>query len=325
VRRRELLGAGIVAAALAACSEVEAGSPSAEPLTPAVLPGQARHVLDEVDAALARAVPANNARLLGTRVTGPASREWKARLTVAAARKERLTAPSPVQVKRLVLPAVNPWPRWFLAAGTAAGQPTPVLRVFRSVTARDPYGLWGELSLLPGASLPDLASPLTGTPVIAPGDGKGLVAAPSAVVGAYAGALTAGSTAASQFAPDQFREQVAGQTAEDRRKLGGAEKLAEVGNQHRPSADGLVALRTQDGGALVVAALEQLYDVKVRAGAGSVTVIRPDVAVLAGTSSINHSLRRTSVETLAFRVPPAGGGAVTVIAAAKTDVSAVGS
>jgi hypothetical protein len=324
VRRREFLGAGVVVAALAACSTVEAGTPTAEPLTPAVLPGQAQHVLGEVDAALARAVPANNARLLGTRVTGPASREWNARLTVAAARKQRLTVPSPMQVKRLVLPAVNPWPRWFLAAGTVAGQPTPVLRVFRSVTARDPYGLWGELTLLPGASLPDLASPLTGTPVIAPGDGKGLVAAPSAVVAAYAQALTAGSTATSQFTPDQFREQVAGQTAEDRRKLG-AQKLAEVGNQHRPSSEGLVALRTQDGGALVVAALEQLYDVKVRAGAGSVTVIRPDVALLAGTSSITHSLRRTSVETLAFRVPPTGGGPVTVIAGAKTDVSAVGS
>jgi hypothetical protein len=324
VRRREFLGAGVVAAALAACSQVETGTPTADPATPAVLPGQARHVLDQVDAALARAVPVNNPRLLGTRVTGPASREWTARLTIARTRKQRLTAPSAMQVKRLVLPAVNPWPRWFLAAGSVTGEPTPVLRVFRSVTARNPYGLWGELSLLPGASLPDLASPLTGTPVVAPTDGKGLVAAPSAVVAAYAKALTAGSTTASQFAPDQFRQQVAGQTAEDRRKLG-LQGIAGVANQHRPSADGLVALRTQDGGALVIAALEQLYDIKVRAGGGVVTIEDADLAALAGSSSITGSLRRTSVETLAFRVPPAGGGVVSVIAAAKANVSAVGS
>jgi hypothetical protein len=323
VRRREFLGAGVVAAALAACSSVETGTPTAEPATPAVLPGQARHVLEQVDAALARAVPANNPRLLGTRLTGPASREWNARLTVAANRKQKLTAPSPLQVRRLILPAVNPWPRWFMAAGTSSGEPTPVLRVFRSVTARNPYGLWSELSLLPGASLPDLASPLSGTPVLAPGDGKGLVAAPSAVVASYARALTAGSTATSQFAPDQFRQQVAGQTAADRRKLGVA-GIASVSNQHRPSADGLVALRTQDGGALVVAALEQLYDVKVRAGSGVVS-LDPDLAALARASSVGRSLRRTSVETVAFRVPPAGGGVVTVIAAAKADVSAVGS
>jgi hypothetical protein len=226
-----------------------------------------------------------------------------------------------MQVRRLVLPAVNPWPRWFLAAGSVTGEPTPVLRVFRSVTARDPYGLWGELSLLPGASLPDLASPLTGTPVVAPGDGKGLVAAPSAVVAAYAKALTAGSSATSQFAPDQFREQVAGQTAADQRKLG-AEGIGDVANRHRPSADGLVALRTQDGGALVIAALEQLYDVKARGRTG-VVGLDADLAALARTSSITGSLRRTSVETLAFRVPPTGGGVVSVIAAAKADVSAV--
>ena len=198
-----------------------------------------------------------------------------------------------------------------------------MLRVFRSVTARDPYGLWGELSLLPGASLPALASPLTGTPVVAAGDGRELVAAPAAVVAAYAKALTAGSTATSQFAPDQFREQVAGQTAADRRKLG-LQGIANVANQHRPSADGLVALRTLDGGALVIAALEQLYDIKVRGGAG-VVALDPDLAALARTSSIRRGLRRTSVETLAFRVPPAGGGVVSVIAAAKADVSAVGS
>ena len=111
MRRRDLLGAGLVAATLAACAQAETGTTTAEPATPAVLPGQAQHVLDQVDAALARAVPAKNARLLGTRVVGPASREWTARLAVAAARKQRLTAPSALEVKRLVLPAVNPWPR----------------------------------------------------------------------------------------------------------------------------------------------------------------------------------------------------------------------
>jgi hypothetical protein len=196
--------------------------------------------------------------------------------------------------------------------------------VFRSLTARHPYGLWGELSLLPGASLPDLASPLSGTPLVAGADGQGLVKAPAAVVADYARALTAGSTATSGFVPDQFREQVAGQTAADRRNLGGR-GLADVGNLHRPSADGVLALRTDDGGALVVAALDQLYDVRVRAARGQVKLVDPALAALAGVSSIGRSLRRTSVETLAFRVPPAGGGPVSVVAAAKADVSAVGS
>lgn len=320
---RRVVAAGLLAGLLAGCSAPESGTPTPEPAQPAVLQGQAQHVLDEVEAALARAVPARNPRLLGTRVVGPAAREIGAQLTVAAARKQTPPAPTPLALRRLVLPATSAWPRWFLAAGTREGEPTPVLRVFRSLSAREPYGLWGELALLPGASLPDLATPLAGTPLIAPADGAGLVAAPATVAADYARALTAGSTATSEFAPDQFREQVAGQTAADRRKLG-VVGLAQVDNVHRPAADGLVALRTQDGGALVVAALEQLYDVKVRSVKGAVG-LDPDLAALTGAGSISRSLRRTSVELVAFRVPPAGGGVVTVVAAAKADTSAVGS
>lgn len=326
MRRRDLLGAGLAAGVgglLAACSGTETGTPQADPAHPAVLPGQAQHVLGEVDAALARAVPLRNPRLLGARVIGPASRELTARLDVAAALKRTLPTPGPLVLRRLVLPAASDWPRWFLAAGTVPGEPTPVLRVLRSVTARDPFGMWGELSLLPGASLPDLASPLTGTPHVRPDDATGLVLAPSAVVDRYARALTAGSAPGADFAPDQFREQVAGQTAADRRTLGSA-GIAEVYNVHRPSADGVLALRTQDGGALVVAALEQLYQVRVERGRGLVT-LDADLAALAKVARIGRRLRRTSVETLAFRVPPTGGGKVSVVAAAKGDVSAIGS
>ncbi|HVN11430.1 MAG TPA: hypothetical protein VMT69_05015 [Kineosporiaceae bacterium] len=327
MRRRELLRSGLLAGLggglLAACSQAETGTPAVAPPHPAVLPGQAEHVLAEVDAALARAFPAANPRLLGTRVVGPASRDLTARLSVAAARKHPLTPPGPMTLRRLVLPAPSGWPRWFLAAGTLPGEPTPVLRVLRSVSPRDPYGLWGELSLLPGASLPDLASPQTGTPLIDPADGKGLVDSPSGVVAGYAAALMAGTTDADGFAPDQFRQQVAGQTAADRRILG-AVGTAVVDNVHRPSSDGVLALRTQDGGALVVAALEQLYQIRVQPGQGLVK-LDADLAALAGVPQIGHRLRRTSVEVLAFQVPPSGGGKVSVIAASKADTSAVGS
>jgi hypothetical protein len=225
-------------------------------------------------------------------------------------------------LQRLGLPAAGTWPRWFLAAGTLAGQPTPVLRVLRSVTARDPYGLWGELLLLPGATLPELASATTGTPLVAADDTSGLVRSPSAVLAGYSQALTSGSTGGG-FATDQFREQVAGQVAADRRTLG-ASGLADVSSVQRPSNDGLLALRTKDGGALVVGALEQIYRVTVRSAKGGVT-LDPDLAALAKVPRITRRLQRTSVEMLAFHVPPAGGGAISLVAAAKGDVSAIGS
>jgi hypothetical protein len=322
VRRRKLLSAGLVAGLLAACARTETGIPTPDGPHPGVLRGQAEHALDEVDAALARAFSARNARLLGARVVGPAARELSARLDVAAAERRTLPAPGRMTLRRLDLPGAGSWPRWFLAAGTLPGEPTPVLRVLRSVTARDPYGLWGELLLLPGASLPELASQITGTPLIAPDDANGLVRSPSAVLSRYAQALMAGSTGGG-FAPDQFREQVAGQAAADRRALGKG-GIADVNSVHRPSGDGLLALRTQDGGALVVGALEQLYRVTVRQRKGQVR-LDGDLAALAKVPRISRQLQRTSVEMLAFHVPATGGGAVSVVAAAKGDVSALGS
>jgi hypothetical protein len=286
-----------------------------------VVPAQAESVLAAVDTALDRAFTARNPRLLGARATGPAARTLAARLTVAGKLGRSVSAPGPLVLRRLVLPAAGGWPRWFLAAGQVAGQPTPVIRVLRSLSAREPFGLWGELALLPGASMPGLASPQTGTPVL-DANAQGLVMPPAEVLTRYAKALTT-TTPGSQaqgFALDQFRQQVAGQLAADRRTLG---RIADVDTLHRPSADGLLALRTADGGALVVAALEQLYKVRVRKPGRGVVTLDTDLAALAGVPRVGHALQRTSVELLAFQVPPAGPGQVTLVAAAKGDVSAV--
>jgi hypothetical protein len=307
---------------LAACGGSDVAAPVADTPHPAVTQQQAERILRSVDAALDRSFAARNPRRLGSRVTGPAARTLAARLTIAAKLRRTVPAPGPLALRRLVLPTSGDWPRWFAAAGKVAGQPdTFVLRVLRSLGAREPFGLWGELLLLPGAELPAFASPQTGTPLLAP-DQPGLVATPTEVLTRYAKALTPGAPAEG-FAVDAFREQVAGQLAADRRTLA---RVADVAAVHRASAaDGMLALRTADGGALVVAALEQLYRVQVRVrGSGAVT-LDADLAALAGVPRVGRQLQRTAVELLAFQVPPAGGGAITLIAAAKGDVSAVGS
>jgi hypothetical protein len=324
VNRRALLTGALATGVLAACGRPEVGTVAADPAHPAVVPVQAERILTSVDTALDRAFTARNPRLLGGRATGPAARTLAARLTVASKLGRTVPAPGPLVLRRLVLPAAGGWPRWFLAAGQVAGQPTPVIRVLRSLGAREPFGLWGELSLLPGASMPGLASPQTGTPVLAPDTAQGLVLPPSQVLAQYAKVLTTTTpgTQAQGFALDQFRTQVAGQLAADRRTLG---RIADVDTLHRPSADGLLALRTADGGALVVAALEQLYKVNVRTPGRGVVTLDTDLAALAGVPRVGHALQRTSVELLAFQVPAAGKGQVTLVAAAKGDVSAVGS
>ena len=324
MNRRALLTGALASGVLAACGQPDAGSAGPDPAHPAVVPAQAERVLAAVDTTLDRAFAARNPRLLGARATGPAARTLTARLTVAGKLGRTVPAPAPLVLRRLVLPASGGWPRWFLAAGEVTGQPTPVVRVLRSLGPREPFGLWGELVLLPGASMPGLASPQTGTPVLAPNGAQGLVLPPAEVLAQYAKALTTTTpgSAPQGFALDQFREQIAGQLAADRRTLG---RIANVDTVHRPSADGMLALRTADGGALVVAALEQLYKVQVRKPGSGIVTLDTDLAALAGVPRVGHGLQRTSVELLAFRVPPAGKGQVTLVAAAKGDVSAIGS
>ncbi len=326
--RRTLLtgawGAALSGGALTACGGTDPAAPVADTPHPALTTKQAARVLGSVDAALERAFKARDPRRLGSRVTGPAARTLRARLTVAGKLGRTVPAPGPLVLRRLVLPASGDWPRWFVAAGDVVGQATPIVRVLRSLGAREPFGLWGELLLLPGASLPTFASPQTGTPLLAP-DEPGLVATPTDVLNRYAKALTATTprAPAQGFVLDQFREQVAGQLAADRRTLG---RIADVDTVHRPSAaDGMLALRTADGGALVVAALEQLYRVRVRRPGGPPVNLDADLAALAGVARIGRGVQRTAVELLAFHVPAAGQGQITLVAASKGDVSAVGS
>ncbi|MBI4944727.1 MAG: hypothetical protein HY830_28650, partial [Actinobacteria bacterium] len=223
---------------------------------------------------------------------------------------------------RLVLTRQAGWPRFFVVAGSAPGRPTPVVRVLVSPTARDPYGVWAEPVLLPGASLPGVPAAAQGAEVLT-ADATGLVATPEQVAKGYADVLTNSTKSASSklFAPDEFRRQVSSRVAEDRR---GVAAVGSVTSTHTLLPDGLLAFRSADGGAVVVAAVEQKYTVTVKAGAGSVRV-DDRLEALGGRRSYAKKLERTSVEVVVLTVPPAGGGLVRVVAASKDDVAVSGS
>ncbi len=320
----------VAAAALSACGSgpTLTARPAADVPHAVVVPRQAERVLDAVDTAVSTATARREAPALTPRVVGPARDQLAAGIAVQRALKAPGAAAPDVGRSRLLLPRAGGWPRWFVAAGQAQGQPTPVVRVLLSPSARAPYALWAQMALLPGAALPEVADP-AGAQVLRPAAPAGLVRSPQDVVAAYARVLTAaragaGGADADLFTPDAFRSELATQLAADRRALG-ARDVAEVTSVHRPADSGVLALRTADGGALVVAALQQQYVVTVGRGKGSVTLDRP-TAALFGKDTVARQLRRTSVETLAFSVPPAGNpGKVRLIAASKADIRATGS
>jgi hypothetical protein len=289
------------------------------------VPRQAERILDAVDAALARATAARDVKALEPRVVGPARRQVAAQLTVQRALGVKGTAAAAVASSRLLLPRAAGWPRWFVAAGTTPAEPTPVVRVLRSPSAREPYGLWAQLALLPGASLPEVGQE-DGAATLPAGAASGLVHSPRDVFRRYATLLTdtAPASVRKEFAPDDFREQLAARLVADRKSLG-TRAVARVTSEQLQTEDGILALRTSDGGALVIGTLEQVYAVEVARSKGSVAIKDKELAALFGSGRITRELRRTSLEILAFHVPRAGAGdPIRLVAASKADVAASG-
>jgi hypothetical protein len=299
--------------------------PDPGPPHTAVTPAQALQILGAVDATVVRAVRARDAGQFGARALGPARDAIGAAIAVQAKLQVPPSVPPAPGTPRLVLTLAGPWPRWFLAAGSSPASRTPLVQVLRSTDARTPYGLWAELNLLPGAALPELASATIGARTLAP-TASGLAATPTDAVAWYADLLNRGDTSAygGRFAPDLFRTELTDQLGADRKAFS-AVGLGEVTSQHAVAPDPPLAIATLDGGALVIARLDQRYAATVVPGKGTVR-LDTQLAVLAGRATVSKSLERRSVEVVALHVPKVGtSDKITLVAASRSDVSASGS
>ena len=312
-----------IAVLLAACGAQpsQVSDPPADPAAyPVVAVGQAGSVLDAVQSALLQGVDAKDA--VDARLLGPFRELAQAQARIDTARKAKAAKPAEVAPLRLIVPSTRSWPRFFVSVADTSRTATPVLRVLRSPDPRSPYGLWAEATMLPGATLPETAPPGTGSALVAP-DADGLVATPKEVLSGFAGYLNAGaeSTASGRYRPSTFGDQLQQRLVADRKEL---KAVATVSSTHRVGSSDPIALRTADGGALVIGELQQEYVVTVKKGKGTVKVSDKDLAALAdGKQQFSKKFTRTAVEIVVFNVPPRGKGLITVIAAQKGDVKAV--
>ena len=223
-----------------------------------------------------------------------------------------------------MVPRAVAWPRFFVAVGQVKEESTPSLRVLSSPAARAPYGLWAQASMLPGATLPQVAAPAAGAEALAPDAPSGLLLSPDRVASGFADYLNRNGTghgkgSAALFRRSSYADQVVQRLASDRKNLKG---VATLTSRHVAGSPAPLAIRTTDGGALVIAELRQTYTLKTRGGR-SVALTDKDLAALAGGKKrFGRSFIRTSVEVVVFDVPPAGGGQISVVAAQKGDVKA---
>jgi hypothetical protein len=288
---------------------------------PSVAVPQAQGILDAVDLAVTNGTQKRTAEAFGDRVIGPYRNFAVAQAKVDAARKAKSVVPQ-FERLRLVVPDATAWPRFFVAVGNVKGQPTPVLRLLMSPTARTQYGLWSELSMLPGATMPQVAPATTGAPALAQNDAT-LVQTPKDVVTKFATYLnSSGKQEAATYQRNEFADQVIARLAEDRKRL---KAVATVTSIHQPDLRAVFSLRTADGGAIVIGTVSQKYTVAVKAGQPGAKVDPALAALAGGKVQFGKSFTRTAVEVVAFAVPKRGGGPITVFAAQKGDIAAAAS
>ncbi|MDQ1293522.1 MAG: hypothetical protein QG608_1403 [Actinomycetota bacterium] len=286
-------------------------------------------------------------RLLRTGTTGTAGATGTAGTPSASASSRPTASPGPAPGidpdligqdvatlppnERILLTRGTAWPRWFLTVGANSGKGLPRVSVLLAGEEGLDHGIWAQMLLLPGRALPAVDPATEGAERLTP-TAPGLVATPSQAALRYADLLNRGnsSTFVTGFASDDFRRQVREQLAADRRRMvrtqsGKEVSVGTITSNHAVRPDGILALRTADGGALVIASLRQTQVLKVTQKGGK---LRPDssLTALAGRKTFTDRLTRVSAEVLAFTVPKAGsGGKITLIGATKGDIAVTGS
>jgi hypothetical protein len=330
--RATLAGTGLSLALLAGCStDVPQPQPEEVAETPPAALDEDRlaRVLEEVQTTVAEADEARDPELLKPRVGGPALDMRAAEYKLAEA-TDGDSAPDPLTTAPQVaaVPAAEDFPRpAVVITQVPEGANLPLLLVLAQSTARDPYKMWGWVTLFPGIETPAMSHPDAGSAVV-PLDADTLVVPPAEVLERYVDTLNkSDSEFADQFAEDPFKESSRSTTTEldDAIKAAGEATISAAAGD-----DGPIALATADGGAIVVGELRSTLTLRktvpgseLRAGGALGALLGDNTEVLGTVSGVSDVL-------MAFYVPPADAeektirplGATTVLTEVSRDDAA---
>ena len=305
-----LLAASLV---LSACS-TQPPSPKPDPASsgPVLSVDQNSTVLTSINAVLDKATHDLNPDLLTSRLEGPALTVRKSQVSVAKIRNSAdLVTVLPSEYQQIILPTANTWPRtsFAITVTTDKLQPQRLLALVQN-SPRAPYKLWGWVQLRPGVTMPAFADPKLGSELLA-ADDKSLLVSPKDVVAQYADLLTTGDQSAfvGSFEPaadDPFRAlikstretQTAALTGPN---VGGTYTFTVTPTPNTP----IQAVRTADGGAMVMASLDAVEAMSAVAGAVLAPSTKTAQALLQGQNPTNKLTNGFS-DMVALYVPPAG-------------------
>jgi hypothetical protein len=329
-RLRRGLGVVAAVAVLGACSPAQTllglqQNTAVLSNSPAITPGQASSIATRAITQAQRADALRTPAAARSAYTGLA-------LTLAPSRYvvEKVIEPdvdaggalTPVsQPSRVVVTAGRSFPRTVLAVWQAQGSSTREAVLMTSADVRTPFRVATRVDLLPGQVLPPTAANTRGASVLAD-DVEGLVSTPRQAVRDLASLLQTGKASGTPFEDSAVVRQVRSKAAAQARDVA---KVATFTQRHTPRDDGTTVIRTADGGAVVIAAINRTDLFTVRKGAGVITPPPAYRALASGLKKITKSATVTTVETVVLVLPPRGKGSVRVIGFSEVPVAVKGS
>ncbi|WP_433874260.1 hypothetical protein [Sinomonas atrocyanea] len=316
------LGAGLAVVVLGltaapAAQATTAPSPGATQAPSAgrvLLDDQLTRILEQTANAVQAGDDAKDAGKLSLRVGGSAllarTQNYKVRAAVASA-----PALSPVRAADLrtsVITTQREWPRTVMAVTQGEGNTTPQLLTLRQESARSNYKLIEAAPLLPGATFP--ATPRSGAEQVPLDSKAGLAYTPAEAIAGVADRLTYPDSVWADRVPENayIKDTIGYQ--------GDIVKNGPNGNftaKHTLVGNEATAFRTADGGAVVLAPLDFVFEGTPKASGDKLT-LADDAAALAGGKETTAGISLTFRESLVIVVPADGGAKeVTLIGATR--------
>ncbi|WP_106507023.1 hypothetical protein [Brachybacterium timonense] len=340
-RRTVLASAGAIGVGglLAACSsEPEAPSapptgPALEAPTPVAYDEQLEPVISQIHDAVAEADKARDAKKLAPRVTGSAL-EFRTKNYEMIAKvpewADHLKTPS----ADLMLPITSvgaEFPRVAIAlVADSSDSGVPFFVALQQADARSPYVTWGWAQQAVGVEMPAVEDQAVGSEPVAY-EQDGLVMTPKAALELYAKVLSDGDAADpdDKLAPNPLQTEKHQNIGQERKELNAGvewDEVATIKERFTVKEGEFLGLRTNDGGALVMATLMSTRTVTVKEGA-SMSYGEDNVYTkLVGRKKFTKSFVREFGTVVALHIPAAeAGGQVQPIGATMSVLGASGS
>ena len=301
-----------------AASSTAAATETATVGFPNLLASQVERIATSVATTVASGDNAKNAQELEPRVAGMALAVRTANYKIRAA-VETEAAPEPVNATKLLANVVTTtaeWPRSAMIVTQGENNSLPQLLTLVQASARENYKMVHATPLLPGQTFPKVDK--EGTKEVALDSADGLAMSPEAAVAAFSDRLTNEN---SKFAAT-FKDSLYTTSVLDLQKqLLADAKDADYVFSHKGDLDAAVAVRTADGGAMVV--VGNNFGIDATSKLDATLTVGDDAAVFTGGKETTTGFTLNYAEPVVMYIPPAGGDTqLTVLSANRALVGA---